>query len=1131
MAKTARARTASGSGGKSKPSRGDVHRQMVLFQWALDKLGVTDLANFRREYSIGPDSPEGIDGRTGLHRFHEQIAGVLPTLAAPRAVDLDALRRYEGNILEHTQAINGARTRHGEPTVQWKYHQYLALLFSEFYLDRYFDDPEGLRQELNQTIARHNADCDEADRVPEFPVDPAKDPADQADARWQLARLAYWCATGSGKTLLMHVHLRQFRHYHQHAHAAGRWPKLDQIILITPNDGLSTQHKLELERSGFDAVTPEEQGVDGLFGDHARRAIKILSIHKFKDDKPGPDAVVTEAFEGCNLVLVDEGHRGAGRGEGGKWLERRDQLSEGGFCFEYSATFKEAVDKDATMRGRYARSILFDYAYRSFYRDGYGKDFTILNLEPGEDQQARDLAVVQRRYLTAALLLFYQQLMVWADGGSAMRPFNIEKPLWVFVGHTVVGRSTEDDRETLSDVVTVLLFLHEFLADPVSAEALVGSLLKEGFRDASGRDLLANRLPHIDRQGDKSALARTIHAGILEHVFNAPSGGVLRAQELRAAEGELSLRVGEAEPFGVVNVGDPAAVAELCGRQGIAVEPPEQTGTSLFGRIGRDDSPINLLVGSRKFTEGWNSWRVSSLGLMRMGRGEGTQIIQLFGRGVRLRGFGMSLRRSSALGELPPLPPKPDNLRQVETLQVFGVRADYMATFREWVQSEVPEALDRHVWELPVVRTLPQPPARPMRRLRLREEIEGQRVERGSAFRRLGPLVILRPPDPTSSQDAWLLTNRVRLTWLPRVRALAGSDATIKATVGEEVELPRQSLTAVLPALDIAELVFHLERHKAAHGLERVHVDRERVRALLEVDNWYELHASGEDMRPDRWENRRQWQRMAEQLLSKFCDKRYTHARGLWEAPYLEVVEVDERDDNLPEHYIVEAIDDGSGTQNLAALQRQVEDLLAQIKHAKQTRRGFHWQYASGRWKVVPFDGHLYLPLLHVGKGVAIRVSPVALNESETTFVEALAAWCDEHPDVEVRLLRNRADVGLGFFQAANWRPDFFLWVRHDGVEHLAFVDPHGLVHTGAADPKVLFATQEIPKLQAIIDRQRAAVGLRLHAWIVSPTRYEDLTWATGGVRMSKADVEALHVAFQTNDPGSYVDTIMREIL
>ena len=52
---------------------------------------------------------------------------------------------------------------------------------------------------------------------------------------------------------------------------------------------------------------------------------------------------------------------------------------------------------------RYAKNILFDYFYKYFYKDGFGKDYRILNLANDKDDQIR------RLYLTACLLAFYQQ--------------------------------------------------------------------------------------------------------------------------------------------------------------------------------------------------------------------------------------------------------------------------------------------------------------------------------------------------------------------------------------------------------------------------------------------------------------------------------------------------------------------------------------------------------------------------------------------------------------------------------------------------------------------------------------------------------------------------------------------------
>ncbi|HOK57681.1 MAG TPA: hypothetical protein PLW12_02165 [Methanothrix sp.] len=53
---------------------------------------------------------------------------------------------------------------------------------------------------------------------------------------------------------------------------------------------------------------------------------------------------------------------------------------------------------------------------------------------------------------------------------------------------------------------------------------------------------------------------------------------------------------------------------------------------SLFERINRPHSGLHVLIGAKKFMEGWNSWRVASMGLLNIGRKEGSQIIQLKGQ-------------------------------------------------------------------------------------------------------------------------------------------------------------------------------------------------------------------------------------------------------------------------------------------------------------------------------------------------------------------------------------------------------------------------------------------------------------------------------------------------------------------
>src|SRR5262249_2154011 len=160
----------------------------------------------------------------------------------------------------------------------------------------------------------------------------------------------------------------------------------------------------------------------------------------------------------------------------------------------------------------------------------------------------------------------------------------------------------------------------------------------------------------------------------LATIFNAPGGGLLYVENLTGATGEIALRLGTNEPFGVINVGDDDKLCKLCEDWNELVTTEREFVGSLFDDIAKPHSTVNLLIGSKKFTEGWNSWRVSTMGLMNVGATEGSQIIQLFGRGVRLRGFAQSLKRS-AKAQLPDEITPPKYLGILETLNIFGIRA------------------------------------------------------------------------------------------------------------------------------------------------------------------------------------------------------------------------------------------------------------------------------------------------------------------------------------------------------------------------------------------------------------------------------------------------------------------------
>jgi hypothetical protein len=343
---------------------------------------------------------------------------------------------------------------------------------------------------------------------------------------------------------------------------------------------------------------------------------------------------------------------------------------------------------------QYAKNILFNYSYRYFYADGFGKDYQILNLDEGTQNDHLEL------YLTACLLTFYQQQRLFREQEGRLHAFNLEKPLWIFVGGSVTKTLANQDA---SDIVEILKFLARFVSDRTGSIQRIERVLNKGLETAKRQNLFAGRFTYLNT----SKLSATeIFDDTLATVFNSPGGGHLYIENPRGATGEVALRLGEGtEAFGVINVGDDAKLVKICQEHNLEAGDREFSG-SLFHDINKPHSTVNLLIGSKKFREGWSSWRASTMGLMNVGKGEGAEIIQLFGRGVRLKGYGMSLKRSGK-AQLPELVERPKFIGTLETLGIFGVRANYMAQFREFLKEEgMPENEDLHEILLPVIKGL-----------------------------------------------------------------------------------------------------------------------------------------------------------------------------------------------------------------------------------------------------------------------------------------------------------------------------------------------------------------------------------------------------------------------------------------
>lgn len=1083
-------------------------QKLVLSQWLLTRFGIDPLAEHKDGNRRVPPIArltktfQGAESGLSANRQHRYLDAMLAHWQPSWAYDESRLRAFDDNIVTHTDVINRRRR---EP-IEWKYFQWASLLFAEIYLSEYFRDREALRGDLNAYVQRFNAYWQGRN------YDTGIKPFEPED----LNKLCLQNATGSGKTLLMHVNVLQFKHYVQQYGLADQY---GQVILVSPNARLSTQHQQELTASNLANERLQPDGGDLLIGEsEGLKRINVIEITKLHSEA-GVQRMAVGSFGDNNLLLVDEGHRGLGAGrrkdEEKGWLDKRDQLAANGFTFEYSATFKEAVvaANDAAIETAYAKNILFDYSYRYFYEDGYGKDYRIFNLPNDHERQ-------ERNYLTAALLSFYQQLRLFADKKDAWRDYNLARPLWVFVGASVVkddgrkesGRQYED---RASDVAKIVHFVAGFLAAPDESRKAIARLLANqgdqlGLVDAANRNLFYDAFSYLE---SLKLDADAVFSDICERLFGASGPAPLRVERITGDSGELLLRLEGAEkPFGLINVGDAVGLAKHLERQFADTDfvhiAESQFADPKFAEVRQDSSPINLLLGSKKFIEGWDCWRVSSMGLMNTGKREGSQIIQLFGRGVRLKGKDMSLMRTSRYQKVMP----PQHIPLLETLNVFGVGADFMETFKRYLEDEgLPGNDQPHIEKLTLNKFAPA----------LGEELKILRpkhrpgADRVYDFKLDGPYIRVTGPDMAAleqlAQQPLLIDRYPKLgTMVAPEQDGAGAVTTIPAPVS--FDAMRLSL------LDWQLLYLALERHCHQHGYANLLIDANMLRPLLARTDWYQIRIPAAHWQL-AMDNAATWQSVALETLSRLCDWLFQRNKRAYLEPRMELVTLNDYPDNIPveDEYTIRV------DQNQEALVKDIQKLAQYFDNGQADNYTSSANAVNGQH----LDAHLFNPLLQAGDD-RIRIEPVALNESEYRFVQDFKAWLEQHAQAleeageSFYLLRNRVFRGVGFFEAGGFWPDFILWHNDaEGAQTIVFTDPHGLrVSESAHSGKVQFS-QSIKNIETRIN-QGATVPVRLESAILSPSNAAQIRslW-----NMTDAELTALHVFFMQDTP-AYIDKL-----
>lgn len=1043
---------------KSTPQIG-FESHLVLFRYFLGEIGVSELTSLGTK--LNNVEYEGVDSSGNTNFFH-YIAQISKMKGC--AITEDQLREYDERICRYVRQVGEQRGG-----IYLKYFQYVALLFTEMYLDRYFGDREAFCADLNRFIEEESARTLGALSIEPF-------------AEKSMNKLAYMCATGSGKTLIMHINILQFLFYMNHARRLNSNIAINKIIVLAPNEGMSRQHLAELEQSSISAAIFNKND-SGLFSND--QDVIIIDMNKLKEEGK-VKTVSVDSFERNNLVLVDEAHRGLTSSDG-VWYDYRTRLSEEGFAFEYSATLKQALNASSTkaadrkMWGEYGKAIIIDYSYKYFYGDGYGKDYRIYNLKQGVDDMHRHL------YLVGCLMSFFQQVLFAKSKKAEIAPFNIENPLLVFVGNKVTATTS---KEELSDVQEVLCFIDRFVRKREESIKSINQVLCEetGLVDRNGQDLFTHDFNALYDIMGNSLKAVDIYDGILRDVFNSDANGDeprLHIENIKQVQGEISMKIGEyGEFFGVINIGDAAKLVKMCNDMGIVTKSDEFISQSLFRNINDAGSKVRILIGSRKFTEGWNSWRVSTMGLINFAKGEGSQAIQLFGRGVRLKGYGKRLKRSNSLDDSRIKAPR--GIQCVETLTIFGVRAQYMEDFRAFLEQEgAPTNDDIVEVTLPVVSRYSEVAGKKLHVIKVKD---------GANFKRQACRLLLDVP--ADDFRRYLVRGKTVIDCRSKIQAIESS-GSIKMNI-QAVETRFMLPAVALDVIDYYRIYDELQQFKNEKAYFNIIIDRNRLRPILEAEGWYELIIPETQLRLDSMRKVEFATDYAIMALKSYIDKFFKFERERWEAPLLEYKELTAGDSNIVDEYTFTV----SPINTLDRTGDELQKFIGDIKAILSEHSGldeYKKQFAYNRGLCLfDFRSHLYAPLVSLSKGTAnIKISPVSLNDDERLFVDYLKQFTEDNADLladkSLYLLRNKSKVGMGFFVAGNFYPDYILWIDTAETQYVTFIDPKGLLRIMPDDPKIEFY-KTVKELQRQLEKTNtSSKTIVLNSFIMSATKAADL--------------------------------------
>ena len=504
-------------------------------------------------------------------------------------------------------------------------------------------------------------------------------------------RMSFWMATGSGKTIVL-VKLLEILHQLM---ARDEVPVCD-VLFLTHREDLIRQFRdtvdeynhapdapihIELrELRDFPEAQRESPG--GLLGRDS-----TLRVFFYRSDNLSD--VLKERIvdfrnydnDGRWYVVLDEAHKGTA--EDAKRKHIVNILTRAGFLFNFSATFTDAIDLATTVH---------NFNLSEFIAQGYGKHIAVLNQELAAFKKRgnEDYSDEEKRKVVIKSMLLVSNT---AQKVREVRRLAGDDQLYHHPMLMTLVNSVNTEDADLKLYFEQILAIGRGQVPPAVWLAAKEELWEELQEKP---ELLYEDGRRIEFTRDE--ILSLEPSDVWRDVYNCDSdrGGEIEVLVRPGNQKEIAFKMKVSErPFALVKIGDITQWLRETLSGYDSIETLEQE--SFFDGLNGEDSPINVLMGSRTFYEGWDSNRPNVINFVNIGSGNDAKkfIMQSVGRGVRIQSWQGKRRRLEELsGEFEDRELFRELTRASvtpETLYVLGTNRDALRFVLAELEKEKPE--------------------------------------------------------------------------------------------------------------------------------------------------------------------------------------------------------------------------------------------------------------------------------------------------------------------------------------------------------------------------------------------------------------------------------------------------------